>query len=375
MKRSLALAAALALAACMPEEKPAAPKAPPADVAAGKALADRECKGCHGAEGKSIAPAIPHLAAQRERYLFTAIQEYKQAKRVHAALRDIATHMSDADMRNVAAYYASLAPVKAAPAKAGEVVSPFEHGQKLAEACVKCHGAGGNSQTGGIPSLAGQQPHYLVVAIQEYLARERKSAPMHGLLPGLKKRDMEALALYFSSQTPTAREKAPFGDPAAGEPLTAVCGGCHGQHGVSLDSSTPSLAAQDPRYLVEAIKAYRTTRLRESMREYVRALTDRDIENIAAFYSVQKSRPSEHGQTLVKDLVDKCERCHGDAAAANPAVVVPKIGGQDRDYLIMALRAYRDDRRESTTMHRMSLPYSDSIIESLAAAYAAQPAK
>ena len=69
---------------------------------------------------------------------------------------------------------------------------------------------------------------------------------MHGLLPGLKKRDMEALALYFSSQTPTVREKAPFGDPAAGEPLTAVCGGCHGQHGISLDSSTPSLSSSLP---------------------------------------------------------------------------------------------------------------------------------
>ena len=49
--------------------------------------------------------------------------------------------------------------------------------------------------------------------------------------------------------------------------------------------------------------------------------------------------------------------------------------GQDRDYLIMALRAYRDDRRESTTMHKMSLPYSDSIIESVASYYANQSSK
>jgi len=41
----------------------------------------------------------------------------------------------------------------------------------------------------------------------------------------------------------------------------------------------------------------------------------------------------------------------------------------------MALRAYRDDRRESSMMHRMSLPYSDSIIESIAALYASQPAR
>jgi cytochrome c553 len=89
---------------------------------------------------------------------------------------------------------------------------------------------------------------------------------------------------------------------------------------------------------------------------------------------VQKSRATEKGQTLVKDLTEKCERCHGDGAS-NAALVVPKIKGQDRDYLIMALRAYRDDRRESSLMHKMSLPYSDAVIESLSSVYAHQPAK
>ena len=125
---------------------------------------------------------------------------------------------------------------------------------------------------------------------------------------------------------------------------------------------------------MDAIKAYRTTRKRESMRLYVTGLSDKDVQNIAAFYSVQKSRAVEKGQTLVKDLIDKCERCHA-AEADIPGTVVPKIRGQDRDYLIMALRAYRDDRRESSMMHKMSLPYSDAVIESLASAYARQPAR
>jgi len=153
-----------------------------------------------------------------------------------------------------------------------------------------------------------------------------------------------------------------------------VCGGCHGSHGVSTDTATPSLAGQDAQYLLDAIKAYRTTRKRESMRVYVTGLSDKDIENIAAYYSVQAAKASEKGQTIVKDLTDKCARCHS-ADVDNPAMAVPKINGQDRDYLVMALRAYRDDRRESTTMHKMSLPYGDSIIESVASFYASQPAK
>lgn len=293
---------------------------------------------------------------------------------MHAALREIAEQMSEADARNLAAFYAALPPIQSAPQQDSKALLPYEHGKALASACVKCHGEDGNSRIPGTPSLAGQQPQYLVIAIQEYLRKERKAAPMHGLLPGLSKLDMESLALYFASQTPAERPAPAFGDPAAGEPLSAVCGGCHGSHGVSTDTATPTLAGQDPRYLVDAIKAYRTTRKRERMRAYVAGLGEKDIQNIAAFYAVQKSKPAEKGQTIVQDLTEKCERCHG-AQAENAAMVVPKIRGQDKDYLVMALRAYRDDRRESSMMHRMSLPYSDSIIETLSASYASQPAK
>ena len=379
MKRlTLGIVMSVALVGCTdqgdPQTKDAKGRQISVDLAAGKALAEGECKACHGVDGKGAAPGIPNLAAQRERYLLGAMQAYKEGKRTHAALRELITRMSDADALNVAAYYASLPAVQTAPDKEATRDSPYEHGKALAKACAQCHGEDGNSKIAGTPSLAGQQPHYLVVAINEYLGKERKAAPMHALLPGMTNLDKESLALYFASQEPAPRGKPAFGDPAAGEPLTAVCGGCHGVNGVSVDTATPVLASQDARYLVQAIKAYRTTRKRESMGVYVTGLSEKDIQNIAAFYSVQKSRAAEKGQTLVKDLTERCERCHGEGVD-NPAIAVPKIRGQDRDYLIMALRAYRDDRRESSTMHKMSVPYSDAVIESLSSAYASQPAK
>ncbi len=377
MKRlSLVIALSAALLGC-PEKDHGPAKPEPlsaADLAAGKAIAERECKGCHGLDGRGAASGIPHLAGQRASYLVAALGEYEAGKRTHAALRDIAGHLSEPETRNVAGYYASLPPVRSRVVSENAYSSPYEHGKKLSVACAKCHGEDGNSTTPGIPSLAGQQPRYLVTAIQEYLLRERKAAPMHALLPGLSRLDRESLALYFSSQAPAQRAAPSFGNPAAGEPLSAVCGGCHGANGVSTDSATPSLAAQDARYLVDAIKAYRTTRKRENMRLYVTGLSERDIENLAAFYSVQKSKAVEKGQTLISDLTDRCDRCH-TADAEIPGMAVPRIRGQDRDYLVMALRAYRDDRRESSMMHKMSLPYSDSIIESLATAYASQPAR
>ena len=374
----LAAVLSIALLGCKEQDQsagmPAPQKQPAADIAAGKAIAERDCVGCHRVDGSNTAPAIPVLAAQRERYLVSALHAYKAGTRIHAALKDLTGHMSEADMRNVAAYYAGLPPVVSAWSKDVKLISPYERGKELASACEKCHGQGGNSTMSGVPSLAGQQPRYLVLAIQEYLHSEREKSPMHALLPRLERADLENIALYFASQVPAPRAAPPWGSPSAGQPLSAVCGGCHGPNGVSTDSVTPTLASQDPVYLVKAIKAYRTTRKRPRMQEYVAELGDKEIENIAAFYATQKSQPAERGQEFLKVLAEKCDRCHNPTADVSD-LAIPKINGQDRDYLVMALRAYRDDRREVSMMHRMSLPYSDSVIESISAYYARRPPK
>jgi cytochrome c553 len=342
-----------------------------ADIRAGRTVAEKECKGCHGLDGRGAAPGIPNLAGQRGRYIMAALQEYKDGKRVHAALRTIAADLSSDETRGVAAFYASLTPI---PPVKGAVFSPYENGKKVAEACASCHGADGNSKLPGTPSLAAQQPIYFVAATQEYLTGARESAPMDPMLRKMSRLDIESAALFFASQTPAQRSAPPVGDAAAGEPKTAVCGGCHGSHGVSTDAATPSLAGQDPQYLTHAIKAYRTTRKHALMSRLVSNLSDQDIDNIVVFYVTQKSKPAEDGQNLLKDITEKCNRCHaGDVG--NPALAIPVINGQDKDYLTLALRAYRDGKRGNSMMHNMSLPYSDSIIESIASYYAGLPAK
>ena len=380
MNRILVSLAFLALlAGCGEREqaaKPAAKTVPATvsgDAKAGKVLAETQCKECHGLDGGSVAPGVPHLAAQDERYLLSSLKAYKEGKRSHAALRVIAERLSEADFRNVAAYYAGLPPEGLVRAKDLSPLSPYERGKARAADCAKCHGVDGNGTAPGIPSLAGQQARYLIVALQEYVRGERKSSPMHDVMRKLSPVDMEAVAIYFASHARPERAAPAGGDAAAGATLSAVCSGCHGLYGVSSDSMTPNLAGQDFKYLVEAIKAYRTTRKREKMSIYITGLKDQDIQNIAAYYTSQKSGPAERGQTMVRDLTERCDRCH--SAAAGSAMVVPKIAGQDRDYLIMAIRAYRDDRRESSTMHKMSLPYGDAIIESIASHYASQPAR
>jgi len=365
----LALFLSVALIGCSDEGTP--DKQSAADIAAGKVVADKECKGCHGLDGKAAAAGIPNLAGQRGRYVMAALKEYKEGTRTHLALRQIATNMSENETRQVAAFYASLRPIQA-PATAQ--FSAYENGKTVASTCAHCHGGDGNSKTPGTPSLAGQQPQYFVTATQEYLMGARESAPMDPMLRKMSKLDLESVALFYASQTPAQRNAPPKGNAAAGEPRTAVCGGCHGSHGVSTDSATPSLAGQDPDYLTHAIKAYRTTRKHVLMSRLVADLSDQDIDNVVAFYVTQKSKPAESGETLLKEITSKCDRCHsGDKD--NPALAIPIIAGQDKDYLTLALRAYRDGKRGNSMMHNMSLPYSDSIIESIASYYASRPVR
>ena len=350
---------------------PVAAAAPKADVGAGKAIAEKQCQACHGLNGGGVAPAIPHLAAQRERYLLASLKEYKDGKRIHAALRDLTKSMSEADMNNLAAYFAGLPPVANAAADIKHS-SPYEQGKALAASCAGCHGEDGNSKIAGTPSLAGQQPHYLVAAIQEYHQGDRKTGVMKSVLNDSSKLELENLALYFAAQTPVQRAAPARGDAKAGEPMTAMCGGCHGSQGVSADAATPSLAGQDATYLVKATKAYKTTRRNWGMQRYIAGLSDKDIDNIAAYYANQQPKAADVAPTSTQELAEKCNRCHDQDS---PTMAAPKMRGQDKDYLVMALRAYRDDKRVSSTMHRMSSPYSNALIESLANWYASQPAK
>jgi cytochrome c553 len=187
--------------------------------------------------------------------------------------------------------------------------------------------------------------------------------------------DIEAMALYFASQLPAQRQPPAFGDASAGEPLSANCGSCHGAQGISRETTIPSLAAQDALYLKNSIKAYRdSVRIQEGMHKFLADLSDKDIEDIAAYYSVQTSRPAEESTVSMKKLAEKCDRCHGPAID-NPMMITPKIDGQNKAYLIKALHAYRDNTRSSSPMHKMSLPYSEAMIEGIASWYASQPAR
>jgi len=76
------------------------------DAQAGKAKAGA-CAGCHGANGEGKKP-YPAIAGKSESDLVQALQDYKSGKRANPMMKSFATPLSDQDMANLAAYYASL---------------------------------------------------------------------------------------------------------------------------------------------------------------------------------------------------------------------------------------------------------------------------
>ena len=87
-----------------------------ADVEAGKAKVQAVCAACHGVSGVSVSDSIPNLAAQKAAYIESQLKGLKDGSRKNPVMNAIATQLSNDDIANVAAYFASL-PGAAAAAK------------------------------------------------------------------------------------------------------------------------------------------------------------------------------------------------------------------------------------------------------------------
>lgn len=77
-------------------------------------------------------------------------------------------------------------------------------------------------------------------------------------------------------------------DAAAGKAKSATCAGCHGPKGISSNDLWPNLAGQKAQYTIKQMKAFKDgSRKDPMMAPMMAALTDADIENLAAFYAAQ----------------------------------------------------------------------------------------
>src|ERR1700693_6078290 len=126
------------------------------DIAEGKRLADSSCAGCHGANGISTSPGVPHLAGQRAAYLYIELRAYQSGVRGDSAMQNAVKFLNDDALVKVTAYFASLDPAQPRPPSGAAAVVPkpdaLQAGKSAAAACNGCHGDAGITKTPGMPS-------------------------------------------------------------------------------------------------------------------------------------------------------------------------------------------------------------------------------
>ena len=267
-----------------PVPKPAAKAAAAKDpVAAGKAAAE-SCGGCHGENGVSKTPGAPSLVGLDPKYLVAASLAYKSGQRKDDTMKSMVASLSEADLANVALYYALQKPARAGTPAAGDASA----GKAAAGACAGCHGDKGVAPDPANPSLAGQDAQYLATALQAYKDGSRKDETMKGLAAALDDKSMKNLAAYYAAQQPQAPKVR---KPLALSELTDRCDRCHGINGNSIDPLVPAIAAQRTDWLEDVLKTYHTgARKSAAMAAMTSVLSDAEIKELAAYYSRQAAR-------------------------------------------------------------------------------------
>ncbi len=175
-----------------------------ADVEAGKTKSAM-CTACHGTDGNSAAPNFPRLAGQHADYIAKQLKDFKSGDRTDATMNGMAAALSEQDMADIGAYYAtqkggigSAAEDKVA---LGESVYRSGNAASGVAACAACHGpTGTGNPMAKFPSLSGQHADYTVKQLKGFRAGERANdagSMMRGVAKKMTDAEIEAVAQYI----------------------------------------------------------------------------------------------------------------------------------------------------------------------------------
>src|ERR1700712_2913469 len=135
------------------------------DLALGEALSTKVCSACHTNDGSRGSPANPILQGQHPEYLIKQLTEFKSGKRSNPIMTAMAAPLTDADIRNVAAFYASKT-AKPGFAKHKDTVAMAEKiyrggiSDRMIPACAGCHSPDGAGMPAQYPRIGSQQSDY-----------------------------------------------------------------------------------------------------------------------------------------------------------------------------------------------------------------------
>ncbi|HTN95066.1 MAG TPA: c-type cytochrome [Gallionella sp.] len=174
--------------------------------AAGK-TASYFCQGCHGEAGISVEDMIPNLAGQYALYIAKQLRNFQSGARTHQIMSAMSRTISDAELDDIAAYFASQKKMqgngKGGNPVARDLFLKGDAGRGI-PACMSCHGENGKGKAPNVPTypvIGGQHKAYLSIQLKHWRSGERSNSPdgvMNKVAKKLTDAEIDALTDYIS---------------------------------------------------------------------------------------------------------------------------------------------------------------------------------
>lgn len=181
------------------------------DPAKAQTIVTQVCVACHAADGNSAIPANPSLAGQHPEYTYKQLRNFKSqggkpAERNNGVMAGMVANLSDDDMKNLAAYFASQKPKSraardAALAKQGESIYRGGIQAKGVAACASCHAPNGAGMPAQFPRVAGQHAEYTAAQLTAFRAGQRANDPaqmMRMIAAKMSDQEIKAVSEYIA---------------------------------------------------------------------------------------------------------------------------------------------------------------------------------
>ncbi len=185
-----------------------------------------------------------------------------------------------------------------------------------------------------------------------------------------------ALACGALASAAFAQSPAVNGNPTRGKLLSQTCLGCHGITGYRNaypNYEVPKLWGQFPDYIVAALQEYKggVQRTHPTMHAQASELSEQDMDDIASYFGGEPLRkgPTPTSARTPPAAAAVCVACHGaDGVGIVPQY--PSLAGQHPDYMVQALREYKDGERKNPVMAAMAAPVTEDNMWIIAEYYA-----
>jgi cytochrome c553 len=170
-----------------------------ADVAAGKEKAEL-CVACHGEAGISQTENIPSLAAQPDQFIQWQLVFFRSGTRKNEQMQPVVEQINNDDIRNLGAYFTSLAPPQASKPDDNPDLSRKGAQAAAGRRCGSCH-TDTYAGTKAVARIAGQREDYLLKALHDYKSGMRSGGAMAAMAEvayPLSEEEITALAHYLA---------------------------------------------------------------------------------------------------------------------------------------------------------------------------------